>query len=274
MKTFFTMLTIVIVVVSVSGVLIFRQYSDRIVEVVENNLPDDELDAVDAYVNTASDGYTWYRDSQNHYQLVVFDKPLELAFSSTEAQSLKEQSLDAGYELAINASYFLGSYVESTHAGLLQIRGEQHSDYVPNVQISHVVVIDHLVDEIQIHRALTFDPTNFRSNTYSLMQTGPLILESNHIQTEFIEKSLNGTEETLRTIMGVTESGKKFFLITKMQIDLSSLAELILEIPPLQDEVITAINLDGGSSTAMYSKITPSFSFRTGVRLPLVLGVK
>jgi exopolysaccharide biosynthesis protein len=217
---------------------------------------------------------TWYQDQAKQYNLVIFDQPLEFYFSPTEAQSVKEQVIENDLRLAVNGSFYIGSYIQAQHAGLLQIKGELIEDYVQNVQLTHVIAYNHDTNQLQFVRGRDFKQSEFEGDEYTLVQTGPLVVEKNQLQTEFINGSLNGQAQAFRTLLGYTNGGKIFLLTTRSGFNLKELVSLLLENPLFKDQQLTIINLDGGASTSMYSRDFEQFRFREDFRLPLIIGIK
>jgi hypothetical protein len=237
------------------------------------NVKDRTVDSVTRDRFIVSDGIQWYQDPDKQFNLAIFRKPFTLTFVAEDAQTLKEQSFLAEYNLAINATYYRGSFVESEHSGLLQIKGERFWDIVPDKQLTHIVAYDEAEDTLEFIPTSDFTESRYVGEDYTLFQTGPLIIEENEIQTDLINNSLNGDSRSLRTVFGVTDNGDKFVLITRVNYTLTTLAEDILGFPIFAGKRITVINLDGGNSTAMYSKELDQFNYRESSRLPVVIGV-
>ncbi len=222
-----------------------------------------------------SDGIKWYQDSIN-YNLAIFHKPFEVRYTQKDAQNLKEQSLINNYSLAVNGSYYRGSIVNAEHAGLLQIKGNKLFGIVtdPDAQLTQVVVYDQKLDVLSFMPVKDFPLEQYKTADYTLFQTGPLLIDQNKIQLDEINASANGKNRALRTVLGYTETGDKLLMITKVPYKLEDLVNEILKHPALKDHRINVINLDGGSSTAMYSKELSQFQFSDSKRLPVVIGVK
>ncbi len=221
-----------------------------------------------------ANGITWCQDSGRNFNLALFSLPLQTIFTSENAQSLREQSLVAGYELAINGGFFKGSYVSAEYAGLLQIKGEMLAEIARNdKQVTHVIVYDEKNDLIEFLPASDFDTDNYAEAHYTLLQAGPLIIQENEITTDLIAGSQNGEAKYNRTLLGYTDTGEKFVIITRTTYTLSDLGEVILGLEIFSDKVLHVVNLDGGSSTAMFSKEYDQFSFGETKRLPSIIAV-
>lgn len=214
------------------------------------------------------------QDENKTLQIAIFDKPITVTYEDTEAASIKEQSILNKFALAVNGSYFRGSYVESEHAGLLQIKGEaQFQAAVNDLQLTHVAVYDEKDDQLSFEEASDFNQDRYDDARYTLFQTGPLMISSNQVQSDLIAASNNGKGKYLRSVLGYTNTGEKFLLITKANYDLATLSQKILELPMLQNKQIFAINLDGGTSTAMYVRDVSTYNFGESKRLPSLVGV-
>ena len=221
-----------------------------------------------------ANGISWYQDPDKQFNLAIFKKAFTLSFTAENAQSLKEQSYLDEYSLAVNGTYFRGSYVESEHSGLLQILGKKYWDLIPDKQLTNVVIYDESADVLKVIPTSDFNDGDYSAGKYTLFQTGPLMIEDNVVQTQTIADSLNGEGRFLRTVLGFTDAGEKFVLITRVNSTLTELANNILKFPVFQGKKVTVINLDGGTSTSMYSKELDQFNYRENSRLPMVIGVK
>jgi exopolysaccharide biosynthesis protein len=262
------LLAVVLVVVGLG--LAGRKFVSELNEVAQEKNSQPDPNQITQITTTE---YKWYQDPLAGYTVAVFDKPLEFLFTPIQSQTLSEQAATNQLELAVNGSYFRGSYIRAEHSGLLQLKGSKKFEYVPHVQISHVLVYNHEQDSLEVIRAREFNQLDYTSSKYSLIQTGPLVIEAGEVQTKFINGSLNGELAAFRTLLGFSASGEKFLIVATKPFKLADLAEELLENPLLKNQQITVINLDGGASTAMYSQEYDKFSFRDNVRLPLVIGV-
>ena len=94
------------------------------------------------------------------------------------------------------------------------------------------------------------------------------------VDSSDILKSVNGSGEYIRSILGYTDSGDKFFLITTKAYTLNDLANEILKLDIFQGEDVNAINLDGGSSTFIYSSENKDYNIGSFKTLPIILGAE
>lgn len=229
----------------------------------------------DLQQSITADGITWYQNTDKSFSIATFQHPLYIAYSAENAQSLQEQAALNKLILAVNGGFYRGSYVESEYAGLLQLDGESMSPLVEfEKQLTHVMVYDIVDDILKFEPAEGFEIKNYDSQEYTLMQTGPLVIKDNQVQDQLISESLNGTGRYLRTLIGYTNDGIKFLVITRVNFDLQKLAVALLEFEPFQGKQINVLNLDGGTSTAMYSRDFEQYNFGVSKRLPSIIGVQ
>ncbi|MEI7579711.1 MAG: phosphodiester glycosidase family protein [bacterium] len=206
--------------------------------------------------------------------LAIFSQAFELDFTAENTQPLDLQAKSKDFQLAINANYFQGSYEKAQPAGFLQINGENIQTPAPDQQLTHVVIYNQETQQMEFMEYQQFKPENYPEKKYILFQSGPLVIANNEIASQFIEASINGEGSYLRTLIGFTDDGRTLILITTQRYKLADLAAKILTFPELHNLRISLINLDGGPSTAMYSRNFPGFNFNENQGLPLIIGVK
>lgn len=142
-----------------------------------------------------------------------------------------------------------------------------------NVQATHIAVFDNESKRIFFVDSNLFESAEYITTGDLAFQSGPIILDKNILQTTFIDKSLNGNGSYYRTFLGKTESGKVFVGVTTDIYDLRKLGEAMLQLNEFKGEVVSVLNLDGGTSTAMSVKNNEPFSFRGFRLLPFYLGI-
>lgn len=223
-----------------------------------------------------SDNISWYQDPDKNFNLAIFKQPIVVTFVDKEATQLEDQANIAGYKLAINGGYLRGdSYLDAEYAGLLQIKGKaMYQIATGDNQLTHIVVYDEDADILKFEPASNFPRENYTSESYTLFQTGPLLIKDNVVQVNLINKAPNGTERALRTVLGYTNTGEKFVVVTRSSFTLEKLADTILNLDIFKGKIINVVNLDGGTSSAMFSKELSQFNFGSSKRLPAVIGVK
>ena len=168
--------------------------------------------------------------------------------NSEDFISTKELTKNFESSVTINAGYFLEDF---GHAGLLVVDDKIISKYAENdKQLTNLV--EYFEGSLKIDNFENYKISSIKKDF--AFQSGPLIIEKNKIRNDLIESSINGNTRHRRSVIGVTEKGDLFVLATKIPFELVKLAEYIAKIDDLKDDVITVINLDGGSSVSLYSK--------------------
>jgi exopolysaccharide biosynthesis protein len=256
MKRIFLFLILLVAVAVLTGTLVKDSINDLFVE-EEQTSPIQEVNDV-----------TYYSDKVDGLYIAIFNKPIKLSYDTNISNSLKQVAQNNNFTLAINGSYFLEN---NSHAGLLIIDGDHLAPIALNdKQVTHIVSLRSGLIEIVENK--DFDLENVDEFT-TAFQTGPLMIKENEIQNEFINNSLNGDGRYIRTLLGVTSSGEKFFITTTKTYSLTELSTKLLTLEVFQNKTITVVNLDGGSSSAMYSKDLEEFNITSSKKLPIILGV-
>lgn len=192
----------------------------------------------------------------NSIELLVNDK------ATLTTESFAKNSNCIGM---INAGYFLSDY---SHAGFLKLNGEIIANLArTDTQITHVVSLDTMEFNLP---AVTFDITESKVNMF---QTGPLLIQSNTIQNELIQNSINGDGNYLRSALGYTDANEILFIANMLPITLENFSEEILKSEILANKTINVINLDGGSSVSLYTKKKEA-QYGIAKKLPFYLCVK
>lgn len=94
---------------------------------------------------------------------------------------------------------------------------------------------------------------------------GPLLVNQWKINDNLQQNRSHWRGKHYRTFLIQRANKQAIWWITRTKIDLPSLAKYLTEI--MEDEEFTAVNLDGGSSTSLY---TPEFSFNSSKKLPIL----
>lgn len=210
-------------------------------------------------------------DSTNDIYVIKFKDPIKIAYDTVGETSFRKNAEKNNFKLAINGGYFLD---DLSHAGLLAFDGKIIESIArADSQVSHIVVFNSKTNSMDILLAKDFNLDTALDKNNLSFQTGPLVIQSNSIQNQFIENSLNGSGKYRRSLLGFTDNGDKFFVATRRTVDLKTLAQKILEFPEFQNVKITVVNLDGGTSVALYSKDNEDFTFGTARELPIIIGV-
>ncbi len=239
---------------------------------VDNTTQPQNIPVVESqYEQKTLNNVTYSIDTFNDIYIASFTDPIELLYDNTEPTSFRKNSENNNFLLSINGGYFTESL---THAGLLAMGGEIIEPIARNdIQVSHIVLYNTQSNSVDILLAKDFNLNLAEKPNMMAFQTGPLIIQSNIVQYQYIEDSLNGTGKHKRSLFGFTDDGTKFFIATKKTYDLKTLSDLILKFPFFENKKITVVNLDGGSSVAIYSKDNEDFIFGTARELPIIIGV-
>lgn len=222
-----------------------------------------------------ADGITWYQDRSKTFTMAVFKGAFDLSFATGEAQSLKEQALAKHYALAANAGYFKGTHLDAEHVGLLMINGQVLQPLVNDSQkqLTQVAVLNKETGTLNFVTTRNLDVGSLQRSQINALQSGPLILKDSVVQFTEINDSLNGSGRFARTVLGYTDTGENFIFISRVSLSLDILAGKLLKMEAFECKKISALNLDGGSSTAIYSSQFTDVNFGESKRLPAVIGV-
>ena len=221
---------------------------------------------------TMLDGETVvYNSDLYDITIVGFKENFEIIYDPQEPPTLKQAGQKHSYRYLINGSYFEGSRV---HAGWLSIFGTQHTPLKEDQQLTHLSVLDTSVGYIDFPGLDLWD-SSMTSGTSIEFQTGPLVIYANTVDTLSINASINGNGSHLRTFLAYTEEdGMKYFIISRQIGPLADMGVHLLSLPLFAGRTLSVINLDGGSSTALYSQNHPELNFNVNKPLPILLGIK
>jgi uncharacterized protein YigE (DUF2233 family) len=182
------------------------------------------------------------------HAFAVLDNP-EGAFDLGSASEKR------GVLAAVNGGYF---HPDRTPLGLVIRKGEQVHAQEQAKLLSGIVSVTSGAVTIQRAAAFKLTPT-----VREALQAGPFLVEAGKPIT-----GLNATKGAARTVVFQDAKGRAGLLIAKSP----SLAEMsaILATPAIfpDGKILRALNLDGGSSTALWVRGTPPFYVREwkGVR--------
>lgn len=231
------------------------------------NTNNDTIDSDANEQNTDNATYKYQYIKQDGLYIIAFkDENLNLKSRDAFDENFEEYVNSNNYVIAINAGYFTSEF---THAGLLIVNGETISDIaLSDTQVTHIFDLDNFivysVDEY-------LKPENQPLNAF---QSGPLVLKNNVIQEDLINNSMNGRDKYLRSFIGYDDKGNKFVGVSILKISLKDLGNKIKTLEYFTDANVTLLNLDGGSSVALYSKENEEFRIGESKILPFILGIK
>ena len=203
--------------------------------------------------------------------IVGFTDGFEIIYEPTDPISLKEAAEKHPYSYIINGSYFEASRI---HAGWLSIFGVQYEPLKEDRQLTHMAVFDSSLGYLDFPDLNLWD-SSMTSATSIEFQTGPLVIHANQIDSLSIQASINGESSNLRTFLAFTEEdAMKYFIITRRTGPLDKMAEHLLSLSVFEGKTLSVMNLDGGSSTALYSRTQPELNYNIKRPLPILLGVR
>ncbi|NET59950.1 MAG: phosphodiester glycosidase family protein [Symploca sp. SIO2E6] len=201
--------------------------------------------------------------------IVSFVGNFDFIYQPSQALSLKTLATESNYRYLINGSFFEAS---QEHAGWLSVLGQEKTPLKEDPQLSHIVQYNLNTGGLNFVEAQLFQPSTQETNIE--FQSGPLIIDNNQVTTKYIEQSLNGLLPFRRTLLAYTEEDqRKYFMITENKVKLDDLAEYLLTLSVFAGKTLQVMNLDGGTSVALYSQTHPELNFNEAAILPILLGI-
>jgi hypothetical protein len=172
----------------------------------------------------------------------------------------------------VNGSFFSGVRGDAHHAGLLARYGRLVSPAIADRQLTHVVRINSTAQSVTFLPAQTFIPSG---DPHAVeFQTGPLVIEGGEVREDLIRSSINGLTAHTRTLLATLDGRHCFFVTVTEKVALNKLAVLLRGLEMFQEGRLDVINLDGGSSVALYLRDAPGWSYNAGDRLPILIGFR
>jgi uncharacterized protein YigE (DUF2233 family) len=155
-------------------------------------------------------------------------------------------ALKRGALAAVNGGYF---HPDRTPLGLVVRQGVEIHPFEKAKLLSGLVVVT--ADRIALRRASEFKPS---PAVREALQAGPFLVDASKPVA-----GLDNTRSAARTVVFIDSTGRCGFLICK-SLTLAEMAEL-LATPSLSasGKIARALNLDGGSSTALWVRSEPVF---------------
>jgi len=183
--------------------------------------------------------------------------------------TVEEVAQQRGYRFVINGSYF---HANRSHAGMLKIDGRMYSAKIADPQLTHIVVKSKKQGAIRFVPALRY--TSNEKQCALEFQTGPLVIENGRLARRLIQKSVNGPGAYRRTLLAMTDLKQVYFITVRAQVSLETLGNFLLRASVFSGKRLDVVNLDGGSSVALWAKDLPKLNFNQDARLPILLGVR
>jgi len=212
--------------------------------------------------------YQYYKD--NTLRVLITKLPFELVYNPNQTRMVRDVAEDFDFKILINGGFFNAN---KEYAGALIVDGELVSNPAPlDKQLSHVVIYNKDLNQMYFELTTEFNP--YSENYPLAFQTGPLFLENNIVQEQYIDNSVNGNGEYLRSFIGYTDYNELVVGITTDGYSLKDLVEKILSIELFEGKKLSLINLDGGSSVSLYAGKNSDLNYGELKTLPILLGFK
>jgi len=208
----------------------------------------------------------------DHRRIVVVEVPDTLTFLYLPHNEIPLDSLARRENLRclINGSFFQGVRGNAQHAGWLAMYGQKLTPTMDDRQLTHVVVSNGSAWSTTFVPARTFaGPTGPAKLEF---QTGPLIIENGRIREDLIRGSINGSTAHARTLLATIDQRRCFFISVTSRMTLSDLAAGLVRFSIFSGGRLDVIDLDGGSSVALYVRDVPLVNTNVHDRLPIVIG--
>ena len=143
---------------------------------------------------------------------------------------------------------------------------------IADPQLTHIVVKSKKQGAIRFVPALRY--TSNEKQFALEFQTGPLVIENGRLARRLIQKSVNGPGAYRRTLLAMTDLKQVYFITVRAQVSLEALGNFLLRASVFSGKRLDVVNLDGGSSVALWAKDLPKLNFNQDARLPILLGVR
>ena len=204
--------------------------------------------------------------------IVSVRQGFDFLFVPENVDALESVARDHRYRFVINGSFFDGSALHAGHSGWLRIYGKTYSPLRPDVQLTHIVRFDSASMKTAFIDTDLFKAEN---DDHSIeFQTGPLIVDSNRVALSLIQHSVNGSGKYKRTLMAVTDNSGLFLITVRNRVSLDSLANYLLSLSLFAPHRLDVVNLDGGSSVALFVQSHPELNYNESAHLPMLIGIK
>jgi exopolysaccharide biosynthesis protein len=170
----------------------------------------------------------------------------------------------------INGSFFNGVRGNAGHAGWLSLYGKQVTPLMDDRQLTHVVRINGAKHATTCLPARSFSPSTDPGDVE--FQTGPLVVDNGRIREDLIRSSINGSSAHTRTLLATLDHRRCFFITVSERVTLSDLAATLVRLGIFKKGRLDVVNLDGGSSVALYVRDVPYANVNVDDRLPILIG--
>lgn len=203
--------------------------------------------------------------------IIGFAGNFEILYQPSQTASVQKVGQDSGYRCVVNGSFFEQS---RDHAGWLSLFGKKLTPVKPDRQLSHITTLNTKTGALTFTAAESWQDALMDSESIQF-QTGPLIVDANRLALKPIRRSINGLQSHRRTILAVTEEDQmKYFIIVRNPGRLDEIGNYLLKLSIFAGKTLSAIDLDGGPSVALYLKDHPELSYNETAVLPILFGIK
>ncbi len=209
-------------------------------------------------------------------RIISSKRPIKFMFFGKDSDLLKASEVSYYYEYPyiVNWSYFgYGTWGNRVYAWLLKVMDVVKSPIrFDDKNLSHVVRYNYWTDEITFIPNKEYAPLTWQMTLE--FQVWPQVISWWVVQTGCINDSWHGTTKHYRTLLAVDSVKRKYLIVVASKVDLNQLGQVLLDMDVFKNKAINVMNLDGWSSTAMYSSVYPELNYNTDTRLPIWLGIK
>ena len=205
------------------------------------------------------------------FDMTILSLPgsFDFLYSPEDTLSVANAARRNNYRFVVNGSYF---HPDRTHAGFLSIDGRLYSEAMSDIQLTHVVTCDRNDGSIEFLPAGHFTPQP-REGLVEF-QTGPLVIGNDSLCSAAITRSINGQGSYRRTLLAAIDMKHLYLIVVRSPVSLGKLGEFLLRTTVFSGGRLDVVNLDGGSSVALWSRNFSSINFNANARLPILLGVR
>jgi hypothetical protein len=174
------------------------------------------------------------------------------------------------FRCLINGSFFDGARGDAGHAGWLSQYGLRISPLRDDRQLTHIVRCNGTTRIVEFLSARSFET----SGDHALLefQTGPLIIDGGDIRADLIQSSINGPTRHTRSLLATLDRHRCFLITVTEQVRLFDLAATVQRLSIFQNGRLDVINLDGGSSVALFLRDVHDANYNVDDRLPILIG--
>lgn len=248
----------------------------NLINVENDHLDNDSSQSDPTIPQWQNDKLKVWQDKIGTYTLVIFTGELVASFLPENQQNLEEVMRLNNAELGINGGFYYSDRGRFWHSGLLMQSGNTLSplNTLNTTQTTHVLFWNQNVFSVSDAQSARQYLTEWQQNRMSALQTGPLLINNNQLQSALIQSADNANQRSLRAVIGKLLSGERFIWIQKTPQTLNELAANLADHSILKGKIQFALNLDGGSSTSLNILENSKFNFFPTKQIPNFLLVK